>query len=80
MRASAFFIDTTVFSCLASAVDFTAPLQCLRMKDAAESLDTDRLARMWAESACKIKTCQPKLSDYKSSVRDACRPIYGSCI
>ncbi|CAI7573516.1 unnamed protein product [Penicillium palitans] len=53
-----------------SALDFTAPLQYLRMKDAAESIYTDRLAHLWMESACKSKICQPKLSDYNSSAWD----------
>lgn len=54
---------------MAFAFDFTAPLQCLKMKEVAENIDTDHATEMWMEVVCK--RCHPKLSDYGSGLRDS---------
>lgn len=68
MRTSLLSVSIAAGLNLASALDFLAPAQCLKMKDVAEKIDIDRAADMWMEIACK--KCEPKLSDYQPFLRD----------
>lgn len=68
MRFLTIYISLAACANLASAINFLAPLQCLKMKDAAENIDVDRAIDMWTEIACN--RCQTKLSDYQSVLRD----------
>jgi hypothetical protein len=68
MRFSTLSISLSAFANIAFALDFMAPLQCLKMKNTAENIDTDHVTEMWMEVVCK--RCQPKLSDYGSVLRD----------
>ena len=56
-------------SSLGLAIDFLAPLDCLKMKSAAEQIDTSQLTEDWMNTVCS-KGCQPKVSDYYSQLRD----------
>ncbi|KAE8368394.1 hypothetical protein BDV27DRAFT_154101 [Aspergillus caelatus] len=69
MRTTALTVGLAACANLVSAMAFTAPTQCLTMKDAAEKLDISRWIDLWMETTCK--RCQsPKLSDYPTSLRE----------